>query len=107
MPDRAVRQNRLARIGVSGMREDHELLKAIAENRDRAAFEELVQRHEEKAFRLALSMSGSYEAAQDILQESLLRVWKSAATFQSEKGQGHQWLMRIVARECLQYRRKH
>ena len=61
-----------------------EALCARVAARDDAAFDELVQRYQARAFRLAWSLVRDPEDARDVSQEAFLRVYQSAARFRGE-----------------------
>ncbi|MCK6472587.1 MAG: RNA polymerase sigma factor [Planctomycetes bacterium] len=85
--------------------EDRALMRAVAEDRDRKAFARLFERHQTDAYNLARHLSPTREAAEDAVQEAMLRAWTSAATFRTD-GSVRSWLLRIVAREAIRaYRR--
>ncbi|MCK6470282.1 MAG: RNA polymerase sigma factor [Planctomycetes bacterium] len=85
--------------------EDRTLLRAIAERRDRAAFAELFARHQQAAYNLARHLTSSRDAAEDIVQEALVRIWSNADSFRGD-GTVRSWLLRIVARESIRAYRK-
>jgi RNA polymerase sigma-70 factor, ECF subfamily len=45
-------------------------------------------------------MLGSFEAAEDVVQDSLLRAWRSRSTYSGDAPLAH-WLMRIATNACL------
>jgi len=63
---------------------------------DREAFRELVERHSRHIFRLAYRMTGNEEDAEDVVQETFLRAYKSLARFEGQAEFGT-WLHRIAA----------
>ena len=63
---------------------------------DREAFRELVERHSRHLFRLAYRMTGNEEDAEDVVQETFLRAYKSLAKFEGQAEFGT-WLHRIAA----------
>ena|SRR5215831_8605490 len=63
---------------------------------DREAFRELVERHSRHLFRLAYRMTGNEEDAEDVVQETFLRAYKSLARFEGQAEFGT-WLHRIAA----------
>ena len=83
---------------------DEQLMAAIAQG-GMAEFGELVTRHQEKAFALALRTLGQRDLAEDISQEAFLRVYRSAKRYQP-KAKFTTWLYRIVVNLCLDERRK-
>lgn len=78
--------------------DDAALLQAIAK-RDQQAFSDLYQRHESAVFSLAVSITGSALLAEEAVQNALLRIWTSAASFQPGNARG--WILCVVARESL------
>jgi RNA polymerase sigma-70 factor (ECF subfamily) len=81
-------------------RDDAELIAAIARQRDQSAIAELLRRYQSEAYALALRLVGNRESAEDVVQEVMLRVWKTAPSYRGE-GPVRAWLLRIVARESL------
>ena len=62
------------------MRTDEALLWAIGQA-DRAAFQELYDRHADRVYRFALSFVRNGPLAEEVLQETMLAVWKQADKF--------------------------
>lgn len=85
--------------------DDAALLQAIASG-GRDAFETLLGRYERSLLGFARAVSGSTELAEDVLQETFVSVWRSAATYRGEAS-ARGWLFGI-ARNALrrQYRRR-
>lgn len=67
-----------------------------AQRGDVAAFEELVRRHEQVAFRTALLVCGDAETARDAAQEGFIRAWRALPRFRPGS-EPRPWLLRIVA----------
>jgi RNA polymerase sigma-70 factor (ECF subfamily) len=72
---------------------------------DRDAFAELVQRHRDRLWRVALRTLGDADDAADAVQEGLLSAYRSAATFRGDAAVTT-WLHRIVVNACLDLARK-
>ena len=70
-----------------------------ARSGDEDAFEVLVRRHEELAFRVALRMTGSPQDAQDVVQDALLAAWQALPGFHGD-ATFSTWLVRIVINRC-------
>ena len=48
---------------------------------DKAAFEQLVIRHQDLVFSLAYKLTGNREMANDVAQEAFIRAWKAIEKF--------------------------
>ncbi len=66
-----------------------------AQKGDQAAFRQLVERHQRRAFAIALSLVRHEQDARDIVQDAFLRVHKSLPSFQGTSS-FFTWLYRIV-----------
>ena len=67
---------------------------------DEAAFGELVQRHRRELHLHCYRMTGSFDEAEDLVQETFLRAWRKRDSF--EGGPGFRaWLYRIATNACL------
>jgi RNA polymerase sigma-70 factor, ECF subfamily len=71
---------------------------------DERAFEELVRRHQEVAFRLAYLIAGSAADAEDALQDGLVKAWRALGRFRPD-APVRPWLLRIVGNEARNRRR--
>ena len=72
---------------------------------DRQAFDVIVQRYRDRMVSYAFRMVGNAELAQDVAQETFVRVFKSASTFRDD-GRLAPWLYRIASNVCLSERTK-
>ena len=84
---------------------DESLCQRVAD-RDEAAFELLVERYRERAYRLAWSILRDAEDARDLSQEAFVRLYEAAATFRRQ-ARFSTWFYRILVNLCLDHRRKH
>ncbi len=85
--------------------EEAGLLAAIARG-DRAAMRVFYERHSPGVFRFALARLGDGHAAEDVLQETMLAVWRGAAGFRGES-RVDTWLFGICRRKIAdQVRRR-
>jgi RNA polymerase sigma-70 factor (ECF subfamily) len=82
------------------VREDEHLLVAAAKEGNEAAFEELVNRYENKIFRLTKNITGNQEDAEDAMQEAFLKAYTHLQGFQGDS-RFYTWLVRIAANEAL------
>jgi RNA polymerase sigma-70 factor, ECF subfamily len=80
-------------------------LVARAQKGDYAAFEELVMRHSEKTYALALGMLRNAQEAEDVVQDTFLNVFQRLNTFRGESA-FTSWLYRIAANNALMKIRK-
>ena len=72
---------------------------------DRAAFGDLVRRHQDRLWAVALRTLGDREEAADALQDALLSAYRAAPRFRGEARVGT-WLHRIVVNACLDRARR-
>jgi len=79
---------------------DEAALVKSASGGDFRAFEQLVERHQDRIYRLALRMTGNQSDAQEVVQEALLSAWKNLSKFEG-KAQFGSWLYRIAANAAL------
>jgi RNA polymerase sigma-70 factor (ECF subfamily) len=77
-----------------------EALVVRARANDVAAFEELVGRHEEKIYRLAMRFTRNETDAAEILQETFLSAWRNLDKFEG-KAQFGSWLYRVAVNAAL------
>ena len=79
---------------------DERILLAAARDGDLEAFETLVRRHQDAVYRVALRMLSSEADAEDVVQETFIRAWRSLARFRGDSAFGTR-LFRIATRRCL------
>ena len=78
---------------------DEALLARLAAGDDRA-ITHLYQRYAHEILRVA-TRTLDRSAAEEITQDVMLAVWRSAATFDQEKGRAHAWILRIAQRRVI------
>ena len=69
---------------------------------DREAFRLLVERHSRSIFRVAYRMTGDQHDAEEIVQETFLRAYKSLERFELRSNFGT-WLYRIAVNRTLDF----
>ena len=69
-----------------------------------AAYEELVRRYEQQAFRAAYFVCGDADEASDAAQEGFVRAWRALPRFR-RGAEPRPWLMRIVVNAARNRRR--
>lgn len=84
--------------------EDPELLNRASEG-DEEAFAELMQRHEDRVFSLALRMMNDRSDALDATQETFITVFRRAESFRGDSAFST-WLYRIAVNTCMDLLRK-
>jgi RNA polymerase sigma factor (sigma-70 family) len=72
---------------------------ARAQRGDKAAYEEIVQRYQQVAFRTAYVITRSAMDAEDAAQEGFVKAYRALATFRLG-AEPRPWLLRIVANEA-------
>lgn len=82
-----------------------EALCARVAARENGAFDELVERYQARAYRLAWSLLRDAEDARDLSQEAFLRVYQSAGRFRGD-ARFSTWFYRILVNLCLDHRRR-
>src|SRR5690606_11427720 len=69
---------------------------------DRAAFEQLYRRFERPVFTLALRMCGCRSEADEVLQETMLKLWSSIGSYRGDGGSPFWgWLRQVAVNEAL------
>ena len=79
---------------------DEELLAAVG-RREEAAVAALYDRYGRLAFSLAYRILGDQGAAEDVVQDAFLSVWRRAASFQPGRGSVRTWLLSIVHHRAI------
>jgi RNA polymerase sigma-70 factor (ECF subfamily) len=74
---------------------DEELIALVVEG-DAGAFAVLYDRHARAAYSLAYRMMGEKQAAEDLVQDTLLKVWRGAGSYRTERGSVRTWILSIV-----------
>ncbi len=82
-------------------------MELVQEARDGSneAFEELVRRYSERAFRAAYRVLRAEDAAEDVLQEAFLKAYRGLKRFEC-RSSFYTWLYRIVVNLALDRRRR-
>ena len=76
------------------MKADQTLVEEVIQG-DRAAFSELVRRHQRDLLRLALRMTRDLEAAEDIVQDAFIKAYQKLDTFEG-RSSFKSWLFQIA-----------
>ena len=86
----------------SGLRElaDEDLMSLVRQGEARA-LEVIYDRHCGVAFALAYRMCGTRTAAEDVVQESFLSLWRSGARYDRTRGSVRTWVLGIVHNRAI------
>lgn len=85
----------------------NEVLAAQVARGESHALETLYDRYASIVLGISLKIVGDRDAAEDVLQETFWRVWRSAASYQSQRGSFTGWLFRIARNLAIDaYRRR-
>jgi RNA polymerase sigma-70 factor, ECF subfamily len=74
---------------------DEDLMQLVRKG-DSTAFEVVYDRHSTAAYSLAYRMVGSRNAAEDVVQEAFLSLWRSGARYDRARGSVRTWVLGIV-----------
>jgi RNA polymerase sigma-70 factor (ECF subfamily) len=74
---------------------DKDLISLVGHG-DANAFATLYERHSRAAYSLAYRMMGEKQAAEDLVQDALLKVWRGAGSYRTERGSVRTWVLSIV-----------
>ena len=73
-----------------------DLVEAIGGRRDQAAFTELFDQLAPRVKRLLVRRGASFTIAEDLTQETMLSVWRHAATFDRRRASVSTWVLTIA-----------
>lgn len=72
------------------------LIRAIADRQDMAAFEALFRDFGPRIRAYLIKLTRDGQAAEDLMQETMLAVWRKAGQFDPSKGQPSAWMFTIA-----------
>lgn len=84
---------------------DIELMADVAQD-DRKALSVLYDRYSRVVYTLAFRILGNQQQAEEIVQETFWRIWRSRHLFQSQRGEFLPWLIGIARNLCIDELRK-
>jgi RNA polymerase sigma-70 factor (ECF subfamily) len=100
-PERATSNLETRRVEAE---EDRALI-AAAQRGDKTAFRKLVERHQRRAFAIAVGMVRDEHDARDLVQEAFLRVYRGLSRFQGDSS-FFTWFYRIVTNLSIDFMRR-
>jgi RNA polymerase sigma-70 factor (ECF subfamily) len=80
--------------------DDDSLLAAIADG-DEQAYSAIVHRHGDRLYSYLLRLTRSAADAEDLLQETFLRIWRSAGSYRPGRVAASTWIHRIAHNLCI------
>jgi RNA polymerase sigma-70 factor (ECF subfamily) len=82
---------------------DKDIIKAVkTPGKEELAFNQLVQKYQERMYWHIRKIVIDHEDTDDVLQNTMIKVWKSLSGFRSESGL-YTWLYRIATNEALSF----
>ena len=79
---------------------DEDLMQ-LMQRGDARCFEVVYERHSGAAFSLAYRMVGTRLAAEDVVQEAFLSIWRSGARYERTRGSVRTWVLGIVHHRAI------
>jgi RNA polymerase sigma-70 factor (ECF subfamily) len=79
---------------------DEDLI-SLVQSKDPHAFATLYDRHGRAAYSLAYRMMGERHAAEDLVQDAFLKLWRGASSYRPERGSVRSWLLAIVHNQAI------
>jgi RNA polymerase sigma-70 factor (ECF subfamily) len=73
----------------------------LVQRGDARAFELIYDRHAGAAFSLAYRMTGKRAAAEDVVQEAFLSIWRSGARYDRARGSVRTWVLGVVHHRAI------
>ena len=89
----------------SSVRAGDEELVALAQSGNEQAFEQLVERHKQKAYHIAFDFCRDREDAKDLSQDAFLKAFVNLKNFDG-RSSFYTWFYRILVNLCLDYKRR-
>jgi RNA polymerase sigma-70 factor, ECF subfamily len=79
---------------------DEQLIAAIC-NGEESAIEVLYERYQRYAYSLAYRILRDPVAAEDIVQDAFLSIWRKASSYQAQNGSAQSWIQAIVRHRAI------
>lgn len=80
---------------------DEELAARVADDRDRAAFALLMQRHLDRTVAIAQRVLMKRSEAEDVAQDVFLKFWRQPESFDAGKARFGTWIYRVTVNRAL------
>ncbi|MGI9533655.1 MAG: sigma-70 family RNA polymerase sigma factor [Thermodesulfobacteriota bacterium] len=96
----------ISEISMTNEYSDEELLNSIKDG-DKSAFNEILNRHTNRFYRIAYRVLSDRDDAEDVVQEAFLKLWNSPGIWKSGYGAKFStWFYKIVINLCLDIKRR-
>lgn len=82
------------------------LMARVAAGEREAPLIELYQRYATQVYRIAIQMSGDRHQAEDVVQETFVRLWRSAERFDAERSSVRTFVFLIARRVTIDFHRR-
>ncbi|WP_421383728.1 RNA polymerase sigma factor [Bacillus salacetis] len=86
---------------------DIELYQKVLHNKDSSALRQLYRKYEKLIYSFSYKMTGNQEAAEEVVQEVFMKLWKKHAPYDESKGKFSSWLLTMTRNACLDALRKY
>ena len=86
-------------------RDDRELMRRVAED-DVGAFGAIYDRHARSVYGLAFRMMRERSAAEDVVQETFVALWRSRHSYRPDRGSLGSWLLTITRNRSIDAMRR-
>jgi RNA polymerase sigma-70 factor (ECF subfamily) len=81
---------------------DDRPLVARAQAGDLDAYDELIQRHQQRIYGLCYHLTSNHEDANDLAQDTFLKAWKAIGSFKGDAS-FYTWIYRVAYNTCLNH----
>lgn len=84
---------------------DEDLL-VMTGNGDTEAFRILTARHAGRAYAVALRMTANAADAEDVVQDTMLKIWSLGRNWEGGRARFSTWLYRVIVNRCIDLKRR-
>ncbi len=85
---------------------NEELLGAVSHSGDAAAFAALFERFSRRIYRTGMRLTRNEQLSRDLVQETMLAVWRKASLFDLDRGSAENWIFTLTRNRCFDLLRK-
>ncbi|MEX2469473.1 MAG: sigma-70 family RNA polymerase sigma factor [Pseudohongiellaceae bacterium] len=85
---------------------DEQLLIAVGNRQNRAAFDKLFHRFARRIFAMGMKLTRNEQLANDLVQEAMLTVWRKAPLYDLDRGTAQSWIFTLTRNRCFDMLRK-